>query len=102
MTPVTRPRVTPIQIRRVHSPLSCFLIHQTAATNPTIAPSAALPVAEEPETSGAKIAGSMAPQTGCLRVTQQSDIERTGAEGHCADDEQSVLKASHGANSLHQ
>ena len=57
---------------------------------------------EEPQTSGAKVAGSMAPQTRCLRVTEQSEIERTGAESRGADDEKKVLKVSHGVTSLHR
>ena len=39
---------------------------------------------EESQTSGAKVAGSMAPRTGCLRVKEQSEIERTGAESRGA------------------
>jgi lysophospholipase L1-like esterase len=30
---------------------------------------------EEPQTSSAKVAGSMAPQTHCVRITEQSKID---------------------------
>jgi hypothetical protein len=57
---------------------------------------------EEPQTSGAKVAGSMTPKTRCLRVAEQSEIARTGAESRSADDEKKVLKGSHGDSSLHR